>query len=88
MKHKNFDSLSSFSIGREEQDEDLVRETTSVLTLSDERVGLGGYDVDLTTLTSLSKGRVGSTTDKSESTAWSTSGGSRDKLQSLVGITC
>ena len=48
--------FGSFSTGREEQDEYFVKETTSVLTLSDERVGMGGDDIDSTTLTSLSKG--------------------------------
>ena len=56
---KNSAGFGSFSIGREEQDEDLVKATTLVLTLSDERVGSGGDDIDSTTLTSLSKVRVG-----------------------------
>ena len=42
----------------------MVKETTSVLTLSDERVGSGGNDIDSTT--SLSKGRVGSIIDETE----------------------
>ena len=41
----------------------MVKETTSVLTLSDERVGSGGDDINLTTLTSLFEVRVGSTKD-------------------------
>ena len=52
---KNFASFSSFSTVREEQDKDLVKATTSILTLSDEIVGLGGADIESTTLTSLSK---------------------------------
>ena len=39
--------------------------TTSVLTLSDERVGSGGDDIKLTTLASLFKGRMGSIMDES-----------------------
>ena len=80
MKHKTSAGFGSFSTGREEQDEDLLKETTSVLTLFDERVGLGGDDVDSTTLTSLFKGRVGSTMDEIELTTWSTSEGLRDNL--------
>ena len=34
------------SIRREGEDEDCVEMTTSVLTLSDERVGLGGDEID------------------------------------------
>ena len=60
--------FSSFSTGREEQDEDLVKATTSVLTLSNERVGSDGDDIDSTTLTSLSKRRVGSTRGETRST--------------------
>ena len=85
---KTLAGFGSFSIVREEQDEFLFKETTSILTLSDERVGLGGNDTDSTTLTSLSKGRVGSTTDESGLTTWSTSEESRDNLLSLVEITC
>ena len=55
---KTLAGFSSFSTIREEQDEDLVKATTSILTLSDERVGSGGDDIDSTT--SLSEGRVGS----------------------------
>ena len=40
----------------------MVNKNTSVLTLSDERVGSGGDDIESTTLTSLLKGRVGGTT--------------------------
>ena len=55
------EGFSSFSTWREEHDEYLVKETTSVLTLSEERVGSGGDEIDSTNLTSLSKGRAGST---------------------------
>ena len=78
--------LGSLSTGREEQDEYLVKETTSVLTLSNERVVLGGNDIDSTT--SLFEGRVGSIIDKNELITWSTSEESRDNLLSLVGFTC
>ena len=71
-------SVGFGSLSTRRWDEDCVKVTTSVLTLSDERVGLGGNDTESTTLTSLCKGRVGSTIDKSES---------RDNLLSLVGIT-
>ena len=100
MKHKNSAGFSSFSTRREEHDEYFVKATTSVLTLSDERVGSGEDDVDLITSTSLFKrrvgstkdglglttsislfnGRVGSTTNETESTTWSTNGGSRKNL--------
>ena len=62
--------FSSFSTRREEQDEYLVKETTSVLTLFDERVGSGGDDIELNTLTSIFKGRVVSTMNESELTTW------------------
>ena len=65
---------SSFSTIREEQDADLVKVTTSVLTFSNEKVGSGGDDINSTTLTSLFKGRLGSTMDQTELTSWSTSG--------------
>ena len=53
----------SLSSGREGEDEDSIEGTTSVSTLSDERVGSSGDHFDSATLTSLSKGRVGSTKD-------------------------
>ena len=80
-KHKNIILLST---GREEQDKDLVKVTTSVLTLFDERAGSGGNDIDSTT--SLSEGRMGSITDETELITWSTSRELRDNLPSLVGI--
>ena len=46
---KNSAGFSSLSIVIEEQDEYLVKVTTSVLTLSHERVGSSGVDIDLTT---------------------------------------
>ena len=48
-------------MGREGEDKDCVEGTTSVSTLSNKILGSGGDDLDSTTLTSLSKGRVGST---------------------------
>ena len=48
--------FSSLSTRRKGQDRDYVKVTTLVLTLSDERFGSGGYDIESTTLTSLSKG--------------------------------
>jgi len=63
MKHKTSVGFSSFSTRREEQDEDLVKVTTSFLELLNERVGSCRHDVESTTLTSLFKGRVGSTKD-------------------------
>ena len=53
----------SLSTGREGEDEDYVEGTTLVSSLSDERVGSGGDDINSTNLTSFSKGRVGSTKD-------------------------
>ena len=60
----------SLLIKREGQDEYYVRETTSISTLSGERVGSGGDDIDLTILTSLSKGTLGSTEVKNGLTAF------------------
>ena len=74
--------FSSFSTGREEQDEDFIKETTSVLTLFDERVRSGGNDIKSTI--SLSKGRVGSIIDETELITWSTNEEWRDNLLSLV----
>ena len=59
---KTSDGWFSLSIRREGQYKDYVKGTTSVSTLSYEIVGFGGDDIDSTTLTSLSKGRVGQTT--------------------------
>ena len=56
----------SILIKREGKDEDYVEGNTSLSTLSDERVGLGGDDIDSTTWTSLFKGRMGLTTDETE----------------------
>ena len=71
----------SLSIRREGQDEDYVKGTTSVSTLSYEIVGFGGDDIDSTTLTSVFKGRVGSITDEPELTTW------KSLLEGSVGST-
>ena len=85
-RHENLVGFGSFSIVREEQDKDLVKETTSVLTLFDEIVGLGGNDINSTT--SLFEGRVGSVIGETELISSSTNEESKDNILSLVGITC
>ena len=59
---KTLAGLNPLSTRRVGQDEYCVKVTTSILTLFDERVVLGGNDTNLTTLTSLSEGRVARTT--------------------------
>ena len=56
---KTSTGFSSLSARREGKDEYYVEATTLVSTLSDERVGSGGDDIDSTTLTLLSKRGVG-----------------------------
>ena len=94
LNTKNSAGFSSLLSRREGKDEYYTKVTTSILTLSDERVGSGGDDIESTTLTSLSKGRVGrnicsslskervgSTEDGAGSTTLSTNGRSRDNLE-------
>ena len=94
---KNSAGWFSLLIRREGQDEDCVEVTTSILTLSNERVGSCGYDIDSTTLTSLSKGRVEQTICSSlskervglikDGTIY-TNGRSRDNLRYPIGMRC
>ena len=94
MTTKTSTGFSSLSTGREGQAEDCFNVTTLVLTFSDQRVGLGGDEIDLTILSTIFKGimgrttysslfkeRVGSIEDVARSTTLSTNDRSRDNLR-------